>query len=58
MTHNLSREELEKIRDLIRLLEYGIDAFGGEDDQPAIVVAKEDQAQVAQLVWDIREFIS
>ena len=44
MTHNLSREELEKIRDLIRLLEYGIDAFGGEDDQPAIVVAKEDQA--------------
>lgn len=58
MTHNLSHEELEKIRDLIRLLEYGIDSFGGEDDQPAIVIVKQDQAQIARLVWDIREFIS
>lgn len=57
MTHTLTHEELEKIRDLIRLLEYGIDSFGGDDDGPSIMIKPEDQEAVVRAVWGIRDFI-
>lgn len=58
MTHTLSHEELEEIRDLIRLLDYGIDSMGGDDNQPTIMVPKKNQEQIVRLVWKIQEFIS
>lgn len=58
MTYSLSHEEIQKIRDLARLLDSGVDSFGGEDGEPAITIRKKDQAEVVRLVWSIQTFIS
>lgn len=57
MTYSLSPTEIEKVRDLIRLLDYGIDS-GGDEEEPTIKLGKQEQALAARLVWDIQGFIS
>lgn len=57
MIYSLSPTEIEKVRDLIRLLDYHIDS-GCDGEEPTVKLGKQEQALAARLVWDIQQFIS
>jgi predicted fused transcriptional regulator/phosphomethylpyrimidine kinase len=57
MTYSLTHEEIEEIRDLIRLLDSRIDS-GGDGEEPAVKLSAKDREQVARYVWRIQPFIS
>ena len=53
MTYNLSPEEMDKVRELVRLL---TNATTHEDDESLLLNGR-DEREAIRLAWQIKEFI-